>query len=208
MIVRPTRGNVAAMFTGIIERTLPVRAVTDHAGGRRIELPNPWPDVGHGESIAINGCCLTVAELSPEKLVFNVIQESLDKTNLGQFKAGDAVNVERALRVGGRLDGHFVQGHVDGTGKFVSKIATETEWRYTIEAPPAVAKYLSPKGSICVDGVSLTVAALNGHQFDIALIPTTLEITTLSAREPGYFFNLEADMIAKQIVTFLDARKL
>jgi riboflavin synthase len=196
------------MFTGIIERTLPVQAVTDHAGGRRIELPNPWNDVGHGESIAVNGCCLTVAELSPEKLVFNVIRESLDKTNLGQLRAGDAVNVERALRVGGRLDGHFVQGHVDGTGKFVNKIATADEWRYTIEAPPAVAKYLSPKGSICVDGVSLTIAALSGNQFDVALIPTTLEITTLAGREPGYSFNLEADLFAKQIVTFLDARGL
>ncbi|HEX8322937.1 MAG TPA: riboflavin synthase [Tepidisphaeraceae bacterium] len=196
------------MFTGIIERTLPLLIVHDHPGGRRIELPNIWPDSGHGESIAINGCCLTVAALDERRLAFDIIRESLDKTNLGKAKPGDPVNVERALRVGGRLDGHFVQGHVDGVGTLVKKVSTDTEWRYTIEAPPAVARYLSPKGSVCVDGVSLTIAALNGNQFDIALIPTTLKLTTLANRDVGYSFNLEADLIAKQIVTFLDARQL
>ena len=194
------------MFTGIIERTLRVTHVADHAGGRRIVLPNVWTDAAHGESIAINGACMTVAGIDASGLAFDVIRESLDKTNLGQLAAGDAVNVERALRVGARLDGHFVQGHVDGVGRFVNKVATADEWRYTIEAPPAIAKYLSPKGSVCVDGVSLTIAALTGNRFDVALIPTTLELTTLAAREPGYAFNLEADLIAKQIVTFLDAR--
>ena len=195
------------MFTGIIERTLDVLAVTDHAGGRRIELPNVWDDVVHGESIALNGACMTVADLSGDRLAFNVIPESLDKTNLGTLKPGDAINVERSLRFGGRLDGHFVQGHVDGVGRFVHKVASDAEWRFTIEAPPAVAKYLSPKGSVCVDGVSLTIAALHGTRFDVALIPTTLDLTTLRGREVGYAFNLEADMIAKQIVTFLDARR-
>ena len=194
------------MFTGIIERTLRVAAIADHAGGRRIVLPNVWPDAAHGESIAINGACMTVAAIDPAGLAFDVIRESLDKTNLGTLNVGDAVNVERALRVGGRLDGHFVQGHVDGVGTFASKVATADEWRYTIEAPPGIAKYLSPKGSVCVDGVSLTIAALDGNRFDVALIPTTLDLTTLAAREPGYAFNLEADLIAKQIVTFLDRR--
>ena len=100
-----------------------------------------------------------------------------------------------------------MQGHVDGVGRFVNKIADDAEWRFTIEAPPAVARYLSPKGSVCVDGVSLTIAALDGTRFDVALIPTTLQLTTLGGRAVGYGFNLEADMIAKQIVTFLDARQ-
>lgn len=199
---------VRGMFTGIIERPLPILVAVDHKGGRRIELPNIWPDVTLGESVAINGCCLTVAAMDERRLAFDVIRESLDKTNLGTLNAGDPVNVERALRFGGRLDGHFVQGHVDGIGTFVNKIATDDEWRYTIEAPPSVAKYLSPKGSVCVDGVSLTIASLDGHRFDIALIPTTLKLTTLKDRVVGYSFNLEADLIAKQIVTFLDARKV
>lgn len=196
------------MFTGIIERTLPVLVVHDHAGGRRIELPNIWPETALGESIAVNGCCLTVADLDERRLAFDVIPESLAKTNIGTLNPGDTINVERALRVGGRLDGHFVQGHVDGVGTFVNKIANDDEWRYAIEAPPGVAKYLSPKGSICIDGVSLTIAALAGNRFEVALIPTTLKLTTLADREVGYIFNLEADLIAKQIVTFLDARKL
>lgn len=194
------------MFTGIIERTLPVSCVADHAGGRRITLPNPWSDVAHGESIAVNGVCLTVAAMHKNDIVFDVIKESLDKTNLGLLKEDDAVNVERSLRVGGKLDGHFVQGHVDGVGTFINKIATEHEWRFTIEAPPEIAKYLAAKGSVCVDGVSLTIAALNGREFDVALIPTTLKLTTLAQRHIGYQFNLEADLIAKQIVAFLDAR--
>ena len=196
------------MFTGIIERTINVLALIDHDGGRRIELPNAWPDVIRGESIAINGACMTVAEKPSGRLLFDVIRESLDKTNLGDLQVGDAVNIERALRVGARLDGHFVQGHVDGVGRLVAKIADRHEWRYTIEAPANVVKYLSPKGSICVDGVSLTIANLAANRFDVALIPTTLGITTLAGRDVGYAFNLEADVIAKQIVTFLDARKL
>ncbi|MDB5327341.1 MAG: riboflavin synthase subunit alpha [Phycisphaerales bacterium] len=196
------------MFTGIIERTLQVFHASDHVGGRRIVLPNPWPDAALGESIAVDGVCLTIADIDPMALAFHVIPETLDKTNLGNLAEGDSVNVERALRVGGRLDGHFVQGHVDGVGTFVNKIANDDEWRFTIQAPPGVAKYLSPKGSICVDGVSLTIAALAGNRFEVALIPTTLKLTTLAARDVGYAFNLEADLIAKQIVTFLDARKL
>ncbi|MGN6506772.1 MAG: riboflavin synthase, partial [Tepidisphaeraceae bacterium] len=106
------------------------------------------------------------------------------------------------------VDGHFVQGHVDGVGVLVKKVDTQQEWRFTIEAPESIAWYLSPKGSICIDGVSLTLARLEGRRFDVALIPTTLEITTLAARPIGYAFNLEGDMIAKQIVTFLEQRGL
>ena len=196
------------MFTGIIERSLRVNDVADHGSVRQIVLPNAWPDTTHGESVAINGVCLPVAQFDHKMISFDVISETLAKTNLGSIAAGDAVNVERSLRLGARIDGHFVQGHVDGVGVLVKKIDSPQEWRYTIEAPPAIAKYLSPKGSICIDGFSLTIAAIDGRRFDVALIPTTLEITTLAKRQIGYAFNLEGDMMAKQIVTFLEQRGL
>lgn len=208
---RPRQANPGAvscgrMFTGIVERTLELLSVLDHTGGRRLIVENAWPDTQVGESIAVNGVCLTAAELVDGKIHFDCIRETLNRTNLSLLHAGDRVNIERALRIGSRIDGHFVQGHVDGTGVLVHKVATADEWRYTIEAPEHLGKYLAPKGSICVDGVSLTIAALNGRLFDVALIPTTLALTTLRDREVGWAFNLECDMIAKQIVTFLELR--
>ncbi len=194
------------MFTGIIERTLPVRGVADGPRFRRLTLPNPWDDVRPGESIAVNGCCLTVAEMPPGELGFDVIVETLNKTNLGALLNGDRVNVERSLRVGDRLDGHFVQGHVDGVGQLVAVDDGGAEWRYTVEAPAAVAKYLVPKGSITVDGVSLTLAAVDGHRFQVALIPTTMGLTTLGDKTVGWPFNLEADVLSKTIVSFLERR--
>lgn len=194
------------MFTGIIERTLPLAAATDDAALRKLAIANVWPDVVLGESIAVNGVCLTVASLDAGRVGFDVIHETLTRTNLGRLRPGDVVNIERSLRVGSRLDGHFVQGHVDGTGSLVAKTDGQAEWRYTIEVPKTLVKYLSPKGSVCVDGVSLTIAALVGRKFEIALIPTTLALTTLADRPIGWAFNLECDMIAKQIVTFLELR--
>jgi riboflavin synthase len=194
------------MFTGIVERTLKVIGVAQGPGFLRLTIAHPWPDVKHGESIAINGVCLTIAELAPGQIGFDVIKETLDKTNLGLLSSGDDVNVERAMRVGDRIDGHFVQGHVDGVAALVRSKSSESEWRLTIEAPSHLAKYLAPKGSICIDGVSLTIAALEGNQFDVALIPTTLQLTTLGKRNIGWPFNLEADIISKQIVHFLENR--
>src|SRR5438105_11774641 len=147
------------MFTGIVEKTLKVIGVAQGPMFRRLTIANDWPDVKLGESIAVNGVCLTVAELAPMEIGFDVIKETLDKTNLGLLSNGDPVNVERALRAGDRVDGHFVQGHVDGVGSLVKQIASENEWRLTIEAPANLAKYLAPEGSICLDGVSLTIAA-------------------------------------------------
>ncbi len=195
------------MFTGIVERTIEVLSTTDHPGGRRLVVANPWDDLVVGESVACNGCCLTVAQLEPAKLHFDCIRETLDKTNLGLLRAGDPINVERSLRAGSRIDGHFVQGHVDGKGVLVNRIATDAEWRFTIETPASLSKYLAPKGSVAVDGVSLTIASLSDRRFDITLIPTTLQLTTLSSRQIGWAFNIECDMIAKQIVTFMEMRK-
>jgi riboflavin synthase len=194
------------MFTGIVEKTLRVIGVAQGPMFRRLTIAHDWPDVKLGESIAINGVCLTIAELAPMEIGFDVIKETLDKTNLGLLTNGDHVNVERALRAGDRIDGHFVQGHVDGVGALVKQVANAIEARLTIEAPSALAKYMAPKGSICIDGVSLTIAALHGNQFDVALIPTTLNLTNIGKRDPGWPFNLEMDIISKQIVHFLEAR--
>ena len=188
------------MFTGIVERTIEIQSVTDHDGGRRITLPYRWGDETHGESIAINGCCLTVAQIDDDALHFDVIRETLDKTNLGRVDVGSLVHVERSLRAGDRIDGHFVQGHVDGLATLTDRVASEAEWRLSIEVAEPFRKYVLPKGSIAIDGTSLTVAAVTDSGFEVALIPTTLEKTALGRREVGYQFNFEADMMSKTIV--------
>lgn len=195
------------MFTGIVEKHVSILAVTDSPMVRRLWLECTWPDVFHGESIAINGVCLTIAELEAGRIGFDVIKETLDKTNLGRLKAGDRVNVERALRVGDRLDGHFVQGHVDGTAKLVRTVSNEKEVRLAIEPPIELRKYIVPKGSVSIDGVSLTVAAVAWPTFEVALIPTTLQLTTLSDRPIGWPFNLETDILSKHIVSWLENRQ-
>ena len=195
------------MFTGIVEKHVPVLEIIQKPMAWRIWVQNTWTDLGHGESVAVNGCCLTIAQILPDRLGFDVIKETLDKTNLGQLKAGDHVNVERALRVGDRLDGHFVQGHVDGTGKLVKNLSTKDEVRLTIEAPATMRKYFVPKGSVAIDGVSLTIAAVQGNCIEVALIPTTLDLTTLGSRPLGWPFNLEADIVSKHIVAWLEARQ-
>ncbi len=195
------------MFTGIVERTVKIAAATDGPMFRRLVLAADWTDVKLGDSIAVNGVCLTVAAITAPGLGFDVIKETLDKTNLGTLQAGDDVNVERSLRAGDRIDGHFVQGHVDGTGVLSDQIASETEWRLTITAPDYLAKFLAPKGSISIDGVSMTIAAVRGSVFEIALIPTTLRLTTLGSRQIGWRFNLEADILSKTIVHYLEQRQ-
>jgi riboflavin synthase len=193
------------VFTGIIHNLSTVVDVTDHAGGRRLVLTAPADDHVLGESIAVNGCCLTVAAINPDRtLAFDVIRESLDKTNLGALRPGDQVHVERSLRVGDPVDGHFVQGHVDATGRLLHQTATEQEYRLRIEAPEPFAKYLIPKGSISLDGVSLTLANVNENHFEVALIPTTLQLTALAKKQVGYSFNLEFDSTAKTIISYLE----
>ncbi len=192
------------MFTGIVEKTVRVIGVADGPMFRRLTLAGHWNDLPDGESIAVNGVCLTVAERSMGEIGFDVIQETLGKTNLGQLNAGDEVHVERSLRVGDRLDGHFVQGHVDGTAPLLEQISSENEFRLRLQAPRDIAKYLTPKGSVALDGVSLTIASVNGNQFEVALIPTTLQLTALGRRPPGWPFNLEADIISKTIISWLE----
>ena len=198
------------MFTGIVERSVPVVAAEPTAAGRRIVVAADWPDVRHGESVAVNGVCLTVADLTPPaagtagRLAFDVIGETLAKTNLGELRAGDAVHVERSLRVGDRFDGHVVQGHVDGTARVVAIQDDAADWRMTVETSADLARYVVPKGSVTLDGVSLTVAAVDGHRFQVALIPTTLQITRLGQRKVGDAINLECDVMTKTIVATME----
>src|SRR5438067_1754276 len=196
------------MFTGIVERMIRVASVSEGTGFVRLNLAMDFSDpVKDGESVAINGVCLTVAEIMPPIVGFDVIPETLSKTNLGLLKAGDMVNVERALRVGDRMDGHFVQGHVDGTARLVAQKAADEEWRLTVQPPMQLMKFVAPQGSGCLDGVSLTVASLDNDRFDVALIPTTLKATTLATRPIGWPFNFEADMMVKTIVSVLEKQR-
>jgi riboflavin synthase len=178
----PVRGTLVGMFTGIIEKTVPVVSVADGPMFRRLVIDGNWPDLGHGESIAVNGVCLTIASIDGAHVGFDVIKETLDKTNLGTLKSGDRVNVERALRVGDRIDGHFVQGHVDGTARLAYVVSNPNEFRLGLETPPELARYFVAKGSVSIDGVSLTIAAMKKGVFEVALIPTTLSLTTLGDR--------------------------
>jgi riboflavin synthase len=194
------------MFTGIVERSVRVASVSDGTGFRRLNLVVDWPDAKHGESVAVNGVCLTIADLSRGLLAFDVVPETLSKTNLGALAAGDMVHVERALKAGDRIDGHFVQGHVDGLALLLGQTGENGEVRLRCELPADLAKYVVPKGSVCLDGVSLTVAAVDGHQFEVALIPTTVQLTRLASREKGWRFNFEADVLSKTIISFLERR--
>jgi riboflavin synthase len=198
---------LGGMFTGIVERTVRVASVSDGTGFVRLNLAAEWSDIKPGDSVAVNGVCLTVAEIERPLVSFDVIPETLRKTNLGLLKAGDMVNVERSLRAGDRIDGHFVQGHVDGTARLVDQLASEHEWRLTVQPPAELIKFVVPKGSVAIDGVSLTVASLAQDRFEVALIPTTLSLTTLSSRPIGWPFNFEADVLSKTIVSWLERQK-
>lgn len=189
------------MFTGIIEE---VGAISRRSGADMTILAKTVLEgVREGDSIAVNGTCLTVVAFDEEGFVVQVSPETLQRTTLGQLKAGDAVNLERALAAGARMGGHFVQGHVDGVGR-VHSIRNQGEFAvYRFQAPAEVAPYLVPKGSIAIDGISLTVVDPKRDIFDVAVIPATLAKTTLGSRRPGDFVNMEADMIGKHIFQFL-----
>ncbi len=197
------------MFTGLIEQTgtLAGRHMNGKAGKLTVRLKKPLPLPEAGESIAVNGACLTLEQCNANgmELVFHVMEETFRRTNLGSLPVGAELNLERALRVGDRLGGHFVSGHVDGTGVILAleKVGSDTEVK--ISLPPDVAAFLVPKGSIALDGISLTIASLAPEYCTVRIIPTTWRETNLSARKCGDVLNLEADMIGKQIRRQLDA---
>jgi riboflavin synthase len=190
------------MFTGIVEELGRVRGVTANEGGARFEFGASvvLEDVEVGASIAVNGCCLTVVSYDEASWSADAVIESLARTNLGNLTSGDGVNLERPVRLADRLGGHLVQGHVDATGTVRAREAQpDGSALITIEAPPDVMRYVVHKGSITVDGVSLTVARRDDDAFAVALIPHTLEVTTFGACAPGTRVNLEADLIAKYV---------
>jgi len=162
-------------------------------------------DLPHGASVAVNGVCLTIAEHRDKAAGFDVIPETLRRTNLGRLAPGGRVNLERSLRVGDRSDGHFVQGHVDGTGRVVAIDRAAGEWLLWTATPDNLRPYIVEKGSITIDGVSLTIAAVKPDRFAVALIPTTLERTTLGALAVGGRVNLETDILARTVAHWLRA---
>jgi riboflavin synthase len=192
------------MFTGIVEQTVRIAEVASGEKSRRLTLLLDIPDLRLGQSVAVNGACLTVADVSNGRTRFDVIQETLSRTNLGLLAIGDEVHVERSLRIGDRLDGHFVQGHIDGVAKIIEQRSDPSEWRITLDSPAELAKYLSPKGSITLDGVSLTIAAVKGSRFEVALIPTTIRLTTLARRPVGWPCNMECDILAKTVISWME----
>jgi riboflavin synthase len=206
------------VFTGIVEELGEVAALDERDGSARLAIRGPGvtSDAARGDSIAVNGVCLTVTSL-PGDGVFtaDVMGETLRRTGLGELRPGDQVNLERPLRFDGRLDGHLVQGHVDGTGTITAR-TPQANWDVVrIEAPAQVHRYLIEKGSVTVDGISLTVSAASepdpGAQgagppwFEVSLIPETLARTTLGRKQPGATVNLEADMIAKYVEKLVTA---
>lgn len=189
------------MFTGIIEE---VGAVSRVSGADlAIVAERVLEDMAQGDSIAIDGACMTVVEYSEDTFVVQVSPESMSRTTLGSLKPGDAVNLERAMAVGDRFGGHFVQGHVDGIGRVeaVRKLDEFAVWRF--HAPPEVARYLVPKGSVTIDGISLTVVDPTVDAFEVAIIPETLNKTTLASKGPGDPVNMEADMLGKHIFHYM-----
>jgi riboflavin synthase len=189
------------MFTGIVEELGTVEAIEDQGDAVRLSVRGPLvvSDAGAGDSIAVNGCCLTVVTHDDEVFTADVMRETLDKTSLGAFRPGTRVNLERAVTAEKRLGGHIVQGHVDGTGEILSRTPSEHWEVVAIALPDGMGRYLVDKGSITVDGVSLTVVDATDDSFTVSLIPETLARTTLGLKQPGDTVNLEVDVIAKHV---------
>jgi len=193
------------MFTGIVTQRARVADVvpapSGEAGALRLvlELERPLPGSGVGDSVALDGCCLTVVEVAGTRVAFDAIPETLRKTTLGRRRVGDRVHVEAALRLGDALGGHLVQGHVDGVGTVTAVERRADDVALRIEVPPALAGAQLPKGSVTVDGVSLTVGACGDDGFTVYLIPHTLAVTGLGEKHPGDAVNLEADVVGRYV---------
>ena len=197
------------MFTGIITEIGTLVEARPSEGGRNLDIACSWTDLVPGESVAVDGACLTVARLGEGSFGVHVVRTSLDRTRFADLRPGDRLNLERALRVGDRLGGHLVQGHVDGVGT-VLRVATREDARLLdLQVPPEVARVSVPLGSVTVDGVSLTVNAMPAPgTIQISLIPFTLEHTTLGSLRPGDRVHLEADTIGKYVQALLQSRAM
>ncbi|MCQ4041064.1 riboflavin synthase [Streptantibioticus rubrisoli] len=196
------------MFTGIVEELGEVVAVADLGDASRFTLRGPvvTQDAKHGDSIAVNGVCLTVVETADGAFTADVMAETLHRSSLGALRTGSRVNLERPMALGGRLGGHLVQGHVDGTGTIVERTPAEHWEIVKVSLPKELSRYVVEKGSITVDGISLTVVEAADDYFTVSLIPTTLSLTTLGIKQPGDPVNLEVDVLAKYVERLLGDR--
>ena len=193
------------MFTGIIEELGSVRSVEERGENARIVISARVVTEGtnHGDSIAVNGVCLTALDIQPDSFAADVSRETLSRSTLGRLQPGTPVNLERAVTPATRLGGHIVQGHVDGRGQFLAVLDHGESWTFRIAYPPDLARYLVFKGSIAVEGISLTIAGLTDEYFEIAIIPKTLEVTNLSHLKPGEDVNIEVDVMGKYVEKLL-----
>jgi len=194
------------VFTGIIETVGQVAAIDSQGEKTRIAIDAPavTDALPIGASVAVNGTCLTVVAVTGGQIVFEAVRETLDRSSLGDLRTGSRVNLERAMRADGRLDGHIVQGHVDGTGRVRAIECQGDDVRFAVDCDPEFAALLVPKGSIAIDGVSLTLVQVKDASFDVALIPHTLVATNLADRRPGDRVNLEADVLGKYVQKYLE----
>ena len=195
------------MFTGIIKAKGTIEAMDKRGGDVRLSVRSdglPWSDYEVGESIAVNGVCLTAVALREDGFDTDVSVETLDVTALGGLAAGSEVNLEPAISLGERLGGHLVSGHVDCTGKVISRAVDARSIRLTIEIPKEYARYVAKKGSVCIDGVSLTVNEVSGNTFDLNIIPHTSEVTIINDYAAGTVVNVEVDLLARYLERLLD----
>ncbi|MDA8052207.1 MAG: riboflavin synthase [Rhodospirillales bacterium] len=199
------------MFTGIITGLGTVRTIAPIGAGRdmRLTIGPTWPDpaaIAPGASIACSGCCLTVVEVGSDRFATDVSAETLARTTLGDWQVGSRVNLERSLRLGDELGGHLVFGHVDGVGEAVEARPEQGSVRWRFRIPPALGRFIAVKGSIAVDGVSLTVNEVSGEGFAVNIIPHTAEVTRFGWLEPGDRVNLEIDMLARYVARLAESR--
>ena len=194
------------MFTGIITDIGQIKSVDKSAGDVRLGIQTTFDldTVDIGASIACSGCCLTVVEKKDKVFFVDVSAESISKTTIGDWHEATPINLERSLKVGDELGGHIVSGHVDGLAKLISVKAEGDSWRLKFEVPQDLAKFIAPKGSVALDGISLTVNEVEGNQFGVNIIPHTWENTSLSDRKEGDFVHLEIDMLARYMARMLD----
>lgn len=192
------------MFTGIVEEASEILQMTRDEGGRRLRIGTSFEELHQGQSISVSGACLTVERFDQGWFEVFLSQETLDRTYLGGLGAGDTVNLERALPADGRFDGHFVQGHVDGTATVTEITQIGDDWQFGFSLPDGLARYVVGKGSIAVDGISLTVADRGDEEFAVAIVPETYDVTTLSEKAIGDPVHVEIDVVAKYAEQLLD----
>jgi riboflavin synthase len=192
------------MFTGIVEATGEIIDVTDTEDGRRLRIQAAFDGLTQGQSVSVSGACLTVESFGENWFEVFLATETLDRTYLGSLAPGDSVNLERALPADGRFDGHVVQGHVDSTAELLDRERLGEDWAFRFSLPPELADYVVEKGSVAVDGISLTVATLSADAFSVAIVPETYDLTTLSEKSVGDPVHLEVDVVAKYVENLVE----